>query len=237
MPAKPILSSVLSRTVARAVAPAVAAQNESLSLVRSVAPLVPKPKVTPYTRLLTKAAANPRVPVPAGLHPTLFTRRTFPQITSRPAGSTGPVTTPVVEQMALTPAASPEDTLTMPDDSSFSLVPDQSQNESSTLDLEGQDVPDWMSDAATDSPAAQDPTDAATPEPAGDQSDPLDELDDYENLAAGGDISQQELNTLKVDLAQRTGATPSTNWIPLILLGGLLAMSLSIPGRRGRRGF
>lgn len=237
MPAKPILSSVLSRTVARAVAPAVAAQNESLSLVRSVAPLVPKPKVTPYTRLLSKAAAKPHVSVPAGLHPTLFTRA-MPQITSRPAGSTGPVTTPVVEQMALTPAASPEDTLTMPDDSSFSLVPDQSQNESASLDdLDMSDVPDWMSDSATDSPAAQDPTDAATPEPAGDQSDPLDELDDYENLAAGGDISQQELNTLKVDLAQRTGATPSTNWIPLILLGGLLAMSLSIPGRRGRRGF
>ncbi len=92
------------------------------------------------------------------------------------------------------------------------------------------DVPDWMTDTAYQSPAAEE----RAPVP---RLDPLDELEQYEELSQGGDISQRELDTLKVELAQRTGATPKVSWVPVVLLAGLVAWSLIRPGPVGRRGW
>jgi len=65
----------------------------------------------------------------------------------------------------------------------------------------------------------------------------LDELEQYEDLAQGGDLSQTELDTLKVQLAQRTGATQPVPWGPILLLGGLLLWNYTRGGPRGRRGW
>ncbi len=99
---------------------------------------------------------------------------------------------------------------------------------------EGSDIPDWMAELSHESPAARDPEGAATAEPRGAQLDPLDELEQYEELAQGGDLSQRELDTLKVELAQRTGATEPVPWGPILLLGGLLLWSYARGGGRGR---
>ncbi len=140
-----------------------------------------------------------------------------------------------VERAALLPQPAPA--LRMPKTSPFSLVEHESETLEELAPAESSDVPDWMVDTAYTSPAAVEPEGAGTREPAGAQVDPLDELEQYEELAQGGDISQRELDTLKVELAQRTGATSKVTWIPLVLLGGLVAWSLVRPGRVGRRGW
>jgi hypothetical protein len=98
-------------------------------------------------------------------------------------------------------------------------------------------VPDWWADTAYQSPAAENPEGASSMEPAGMQLDPLDELEQYEELAQGGDISQRELDTLKVELAQRTGATQSIPWGPIALFAGLLLWSYSRHGAGPGRGW
>jgi len=186
----------------------------------------------------------------------------------RPPGSTGPVPISVVERAALSPAPAPAGTL--PPSSPFALAPpperpgtppkasdmypgeytdyeNLSEVESETTEelapATSSDIPDYYVDLWRDAPAATNPEGAATNEPPGAQLDPLDELEQYEELGQGGDLSQQELDTLKVELAQRTGATlPKVPVWPFLLFGGLLVWNYVRTGaqrqrRMGRRGW
>lgn len=190
-------------------------------------------------------------------------RKVAARVAARPPGSTRPVPVTAVEREALLPSPAPA--LTMPATSPFSLVPpstpapyaptqgdmypgeytdyeDLHEQESETVEelapAATSDIPDYYSDMFTQSPAATNPEGAATNEPAGMQLDPLDELEQYEDLGQGGDLSQQEVDSLKVQLAQRTGATPNVPVWPLLLFGGLLLYSYARRGRSaGRRGW
>jgi hypothetical protein len=259
LPTAPILGRVVARAAAAARAPAVAQTRENVQLVARVAPLLPRAS-SPVARLIEKAKARPA----AVRRPSMFAKaqeRARARVAARPPGSTRAVPVSPVERAALLPA--PATALPMPATSPFSLVPYAEPATSSTpampayadvfpeegiyeteaqpleelAPVETSDVPDWWADTAYQSPAAENPEGASSMEPAGMQLDPLDELEQYEELAQGGDISQRELDTLKVELAQRTGATQSIPWGPIALFAGLLLWSYSRHGAGPGRGW
>lgn len=258
VPTAAIPGRVVARAAAAARAPAAEAAREQGRLVRQVAALIPRVS-SPVGRLIERAKARP-VPV---RRPTVFAQvrdRARARVAPRPPGSTAAVPVAPFERAALLPA--PATALTMPATSPFSLAPIMEpatpssptmpaysdvfpeeglyETEAEPLEelapVETSDVPAWWADSAYQSPAAVDPEGAGTREPAGAQLDPLDELEQYEELAQGGDISQRELDTLKVELAQRTGATQRVPWVAIAGLGALLLWSYSSQSGRGGRG-
>jgi hypothetical protein len=67
-----------------------------------------------------------------------------------------------------------------------------------------------------------------------------DQMAQVDQAAAAGDLSAQEVASIKSDIASKTPAVP-TSWIPVVLLAGLVAVSLigsrRTGGRIGRRGW
>lgn len=229
-------------------------------LLRNIPPAL-RPRGPTVAQLVRKAnGAGTRILPPSKVKVIAdLQRKIAARVSARPPGSTKPVPVTAVERQALVPAAVPA--LTMPPTSPFSLVPEasstptqsdmypgdyvdyedlDSQESQSVEDLAppGSDIPDYYVDMWGASPAATNPEGAATNEPAGLQVDPLDELEQYEDLGQGGDLSQQEVDTLKVQLAQRTGATGNVPLWPLLLFGGLILWNAARPRRSaGRRGW
>lgn len=135
----------------------------------------------------------------------------------KPATSTPPS---VIEQTGLNPPVTA--TPTVSPSSPFSLVPD-------------------AGGGAAPAPAVMSTPDVQ--EASMFPGDTTDQMSQVDQAAAAGDLSEQEVASIKADLASKPAAVPSvgTNWIPVVLLLGLVGLAMNqsrrTGGRIGRRGW
>ncbi len=162
------------------------------------------------------AQTEVRTGVPVTLKSSLMNAAVQKALTARSMRSIAPAAPSVLEQTGLNPPVAAAPTVTP--SSPYSFVPEASGGGGGS------------SQAVT-----------AAPDVAADTTDQMSQVD---TAAAAGDLSEQELATIKADLASKPAAiVPSAGpgWIPIVILIGLVGIAVSqsrrTGGRIGRRGW
>jgi len=226
--------------------------------LRSISPTAPTitPKILPRPgSLLARVMAKAKTPVTAPRPRTILEKaraRVQARIAVRPPGSTAPVPVSPFEAQALLPPAAP--TTALPPSSPFALVPegggempytdippevfpsegpgDLELTEAEPVDellAPDSDVPAWLEDVFPGSPAASDPAEGGGP------TDLYDELDMYDELGQGPNLSELELQRIQNEARGPVVATPKARDV-LFGIGAILAVAWLLKGGSPPRG-
>jgi hypothetical protein len=174
--------------------------------------------------IAARAGTEVRTGVPATLTNPLLLAAAQKALAAQRMKSIAPVAPSVLEQTGLNPPAAPAPTVSPT--SPYSFAPDASGGGG------GDTAP---SPAVTAAPDVQ--------EAGIFPGDTTDQMAQVDQAAAAGDLSAQEVASIKSDLAAKTVNVPNvgTSWIPLVLLVGLIGVAVSqsrrTGGRIGRRGW
>jgi len=231
--------------------------------LRSIAPTAPTitPRIVPrpgslVARVMAKAKTAPTAPRPRTMFEKLRAKARA-RVAARPPGSTVPVPVSPFEAQALLPPPVPTGPA-LPPSSPFSLVqtepttvpyqdiPPEVFQEEGPSDLElveaepveellapDSDVPDWLEDVFPGSPAASDPAYEAAP------TDLYDELDMYDELGQGPNLSELELQRIQAEASGATAIAAARSAKPqdiLLGIGALLAVAWLLKGGSPPRG-